>query len=123
MEGKPPLRYLQTNNMFNSLSDFSETHFDSVNNILTYSTHYRDRVVSIGVDNKYGGYIVCVNNPNYQVDTTSDSPVWEYTSWDSTLLLDSCTESLETALETANRYSTIKNLPTIHPEYLPISNI
>ena len=118
MEAIPPHLNYKPNNMFNSLSDFSETYFDSANDILTYFTRYRDRVVSVAIDGNCGLYIVCVNNPNHQPDTTLDSPTWDFTSWDSTLIFDSCTESLETALEIANRYSTLENLPTTHPDYL-----
>ena len=109
--------------MFTQLSDFSETHFDSQNNITVYFTRLRDRVVSVSYDENHNVYIVCLNNPNFDPATDLDSPVWNYTSWDSPLLLDFCTESLETALETANRFLTKENLPTYHPEYLPTSDI
>ncbi len=109
--------------MFSTFTDFSETHWDEQNRIRTFYTRFRDRVVSLSYDEKYDCYIVCLNNPNYDPTTELDSPVWNYTSWDATLLLDTCTDNHEAAFKAANDYAEMKNTPTIHPEYLPTSNI
>ena len=85
--------------MFNSLSDFSHTHYDSNDSCTTYFTPLSDRTVSIGLADDV--YVISSNNPLY--DPASPSNLH---SWDDTLTISDCADDLQTALEIATYYAT-----------------
>lgn len=104
--------------MYSKLSDFPSTHWDERNKVLTHYVKLSDRTVTVAYFDDGDCYVICMNNINYDITFEDiDHKLYCYIGWDATLLLDSCVEDIDEAMDIANRYISMKNIPVIHPEY------